>query len=204
MKKKFLVSVLLSLGIIVAGVGVAYAAYSLRANQEGYRQSGETQSSRLTMRVEAAMADPNGDFVPDDPNNAANAVGGDLNFTVKNTSNLPIRVTNIYQSSNGCASTSCTGVTSNKNTDGTFATYGSQGSCYPYLTFNGPTSYDNWPTIAPHGTLQVNGTDASRLGAGLVHLASNTPQGCQGANFSMQLAVYASEMTYAPSVLVHP
>jgi hypothetical protein len=201
MKKKFLVSVLLSVGILIVGVGAVYAAFTFKANQEGYRQSGETQSTRLTMRVEAAMADPNGDFVPDDN---VNSPGGDLNFTIKNTSNLPIRVTSLSQSNNGCASISCTGVTSNKNTDGTFAFVGAQGSCYSYLSFFSPSNFDNWPTIAPHGTLEVNGTDGNRLGAGMVHLSNNTPQGCQGANFSMQLAVVAYEATRASNVLVNP
>jgi hypothetical protein len=202
MKKKLLVSVLLSIGILVVGVGAVYAAFTFKANQEGYRQSGETQSARLTMRVEAAMADPNGDFVPDDA--SVGGPGGDLNFTVRNTSNLPIRVTSIERSTNGCVVTSCTGVTSNKNIDGGFVTVSGQGTCYSYLTFNGPSNYDNWPTIAPHSSLEVNGTDTSRLGAGLVHLSNGTPQGCQGASFSVQLVVTAYEVSHPASPLVNP
>src|SRR5256885_12795161 len=97
----------------------------------------------------------------------------------------------------GCASTSCTGVTSNKDATGGFAAAGNQGSCYQFLFLAAPVNYDNWPVIPPHGTLQVNGSDNSRLGAGLVHLSSTTPDGCQGASFAMQLKVTASEYVQA-------
>src|SRR5438309_1204542 len=156
MKKKFLVSVLLSIGLLVVAVGAVYAAFSFKANQEGYRQAGETQATRITMKVEAGIADPNGDFVPDDPNTGSR--GGDLTFSIRNTNNVPLRVTKVEVSTAGCT-LSCTGVTSNKNIDGTFAPIGSQGSCYQFLTFTAPSNYDNWPVIPPHGTLQVNGTD---------------------------------------------
>jgi hypothetical protein len=204
MTKKVLASLVISVGILVAGVGVAYAFGTFKANQEGYRQAGSSQASRLTIRVEAGMADPTGDFVPDDPNGGFNSRGGDLNFSIKNTNNVPMRVTSIAQSTNGCATTGCTGVVSNKNNDGTFVSYGTGGSCYQWVLFNAPTNFDNWPTIAPHGTLQVNGSDTNRLGAGMIHLVPTTPQGCQGATFSMQLNVSAVEATYPSSVIVQP
>jgi hypothetical protein len=194
MKKKFLVSVLLSIGILVVGVGAVYAAFAFKANQEGYRQAGETQATRLTMRVEAGVADPNGDFVPDDPSTGNR--GGDLTFSIKNTNNVPLRVTKIEIPTSGCALQSSTCITSNKNKNGSFALVGGWGDCNQYLTFAAPFDYGNWPVIPPHGTLQVNGTDNSRLGAGLVHLLSTTPDGCQGASFAMQLKVTAVEYTY--------
>src|ERR1700716_1414541 len=66
MKKKFLVSGLLSIGILVGGFGAAYALSTFKASQEGFRQAGAGQATRLTMRVEAGMADANSDLVPDD------------------------------------------------------------------------------------------------------------------------------------------
>src|SRR5437879_6333486 len=134
MKKKFLVSVLLSIGLLVVAVGAVYAAFTFKANQEGYRQAGETQATRITMKVEAGIADPNGDFIPDDPN-AGSSRGGDLTFSINNTNNLPLRVTKIEKSTAGCTFTSCNGVTSNKNGDGTFSSLVSAGNCYQYLTF---------------------------------------------------------------------
>src|SRR5207247_9710594 len=41
MKKKLLLSVLTSLGILVVGVGAAYAINTFKANQDGFRPAGE-------------------------------------------------------------------------------------------------------------------------------------------------------------------
>src|SRR5437667_80040 len=162
MKKKLLISVLSSLAIIVAAVSVAYAFGTFKASQDGFRQAGESQAGHLTIRVEAGMADANGDFIPDDLN--AGGGGGALSFSITNTSAVPVRVTKIELSTAGCASLSCTGITSNKNTDGTFSTILGGGTCYLYATFSTPTSFDSWPTIAPHGTLQVNASLALAAG----------------------------------------
>ncbi len=199
MKKKLLISVLSSLAIIVAAVSVAYAFGTFKASQDGFRQAGESQAGHLTIRVEAGMADANGDFIPDDQN--AGGGGGALSFSITNTSAVPVRVTKIELSTAGCVTTACLGITSNKNTDGTFSTILGGGTCYLYATFSTPTSFDSWPTIAPHGTLQVNGTDNNHLGAGMLHLVYNTPQGCQGATFAAQLNVTAAEAVFPGSVV---
>ena len=200
MKKKLLISVLGSLAIVVAAVSVAYAVGTFKANQEGFRPAGEGQAARLTMRVEAGMADANSDLVPDDSNASVfnPSPGGALSFSIKNTNEIPLRVTKVEQAFSFCYvnanPSSCPIVTSNKNTSGSYDSSGA-GDCKQYVTFVAPGSYDNWPTIAPHSTLQVNGTDNNRLGAGMIHLTNATAQGCQGAVFALTLNVTAVEWT---------
>jgi hypothetical protein len=195
MKKKFLVSGLLSIGILVGGFGAAYALSTFKASQEGFRQAGAGQATRLTMRVEAGMADANSDLVPDDYYATATnpGPGGALSFSIKNTSNLPIRVTDIKLTTYACGTATCNNIASNKNSDGTFAPVGSGGNCKQWVAFRAPASFDNWPTIAPRSTLEVNGTDNNRLGAGMLHLSSVTEQGCQGATFVVPLTITAYE-----------
>lgn len=193
MKRKLLLSVLGSLAILVAGFGVAYAFGTFKANQEGFRPAGEGQAARLTIRVEAGMADANSDFVPDDFYLGSTSPGGALTFSITNTSDLPMQVSKIEQARVTCGPSTCPVVSSNKNGDGTYNPGG--GDCKIYVSFSSPANFDNWPTIAPHSTLNVNGTDNNRLGAGMIHLATNTPQGCQGALFALTLNVTASEAT---------
>jgi hypothetical protein len=200
MKRKLLISVLSSIAILVGAVSVAYAMGTFKANQEGFRQAGEGQATRLTMRVEAGMADPNGDFLPDDGSSGAR--GGDLSFSIKNTSDVPLRVTKIEALPVPCAQQFCPNATSNKNGIGTYAPGG--GDCGGYVNLIFPTNFDSWPTIAPHATLQVNGTDNNRLGAGMIHLSSTTPQGCQGATFAVTLAITASESVQPPNFWALP
>ena len=95
MKKKFLVSLVISVGIVIAGIGVAYATYTFKANQEGSRQGGAGQAARITMRVEAGMADANSDFVPDDYYYASASPGGALSFSIQDTSQVPLRVSKV-------------------------------------------------------------------------------------------------------------
>jgi type II secretory pathway pseudopilin PulG len=206
MKKKLLVSLLSSLGILIVGIGAAYAAYTFKANQEGSRQGGEAQASRLTMRVEAGVADGSA-FIPDDPAISTSLnPGGALNFAIKNTSDLPLRVTNISLATQACGTKTCYGITSNKNGDGTYVSgsFLGTGDCGQYVTFAPPSNFDNWPIIGAHSTLQVNGTDNSRLGAGMIHLTYSTAQGCQGANFALTLNVTAQEATQAPGTFILP
>src|SRR5256885_8311588 len=101
MKKKLLISVLGSLAIIVAAVSVAYAFGTFKASQDGFRQAGESQAGHLTIRVEAGMADANGDFIPDDQN--AGGRGGAPRFSISNTSALAVRGTEIGLSTAGCS-----------------------------------------------------------------------------------------------------
>src|SRR3979411_2793985 len=105
MKRKLLISVLSSIAILVGAVSVAYAIGTFKANQEGFRQAGEGQATRLTMRVEAGMADPNSDFLPDD--GFSGARGGDLSFSIKNTSDVPLRVSKIEVLPLPCATQVC-------------------------------------------------------------------------------------------------
>ena len=208
MKKKFVVSVLLSIGIIVVGIGAAYAAFTFKANQEGFRQGGAAEATRVTMRVEAGMADANSDFVPDDAlaSSTNPSPGGDLTFAIENTSDVPLAVTQIdlaTYTSTACGSTQCPFISSNKNGTGAFVTQGA-GDCKQFVTITTPTNFANWPTIAPHSTLQVNGRDNNRLGAGMIHLAYTTAQGCQGATFTVNLNVTAYELTRPAGFPVEP
>jgi hypothetical protein len=194
MSKKLLLSVLMSIGIVVGGFGLAYAFGTFNAIQHGFRQGGEGQAARLTMQVEAGTADGNSQFLPDSP--VGSSPGGALQFDITNTSDFPIRVTTMAQATVACGGTAqCPQQTSNKNTDGTYPPPPTSGTCVNYLFFSGPTSLANWPTIGPHSTLHVNGTDNNQLGAGMIHMASNTPDGCQGALFAVGLKVTATETT---------
>src|SRR5256885_10091354 len=120
MKKKLLISVLGSLAIVVAAVSVAYAFGTFKASQEGFRQAGESQAGHLTIRVEAGMADANGDFIPDDQN--AGGRGGAPSFSITNTSAVPVRVTKIEVSTAGCSNTACKGYTLHKKKERTLFT----------------------------------------------------------------------------------
>jgi hypothetical protein len=193
MSKKLVLSVLMSLGIVVGGFGLAYAFGTFNAIQQGFRQGGEGQAARLTMQVEAGTADGNSQFLPDSSLPGASNPGGALQFAITNTSDFPIRVTGIAQSTAPCGTSQCNVQSSNKNTDGTYATPPVSGTCANDLYFSPPASFANWPTIGPHSTLHVNGTDNNQLGAGMIHMFSITPDGCQGALFTVGLKVTATE-----------
>lgn len=195
MKKRVFLSIIASIGVLVGGFGIAYAAGTFNAIQQGFRQGGEGQAAHLTMQVEAGTADANSDFVPDDLSCGTNCPGGALNFAITNTSDLPIRVTGIALTNTcgGFGTGPCVG--SNKNGDGSYppASASPNGDCGFHLTFSPPANFNNWPVIGPNSTLQVNGTDNNGLGAGMVHLNNATPQGCQGALFSVGLTITATE-----------
>lgn len=195
MSKKLLVSVLMSVGIVVGSFGLAYAVGTFSAIQQGFRQAGEGQAARVTMQVEAGTADGNSDFLPDSAFPFSPGPGGALDFAITNTSDFPIRVTQIAQTTVQCAATLCPQATSNKNTDGTYAIPPLSGTCVIYVNVTPPTQFANWPTIGPHSTLHVNGTDNNQLGAGMIHLGHDTPNGCQGALFAVGLNVTATEVT---------
>lgn len=193
MSKKLLLSVLTSVGIVVGGFGLAYAFGTFNAIEQGFRQGGEGQAARITMQVEAGTADGNSQFLPDSA--VGTSPGGALQFAITNTSDFPIRVTGIAQSTVMCGAALCPVQASNKNADGTFPTPPASGNCVLDLFFTAPAGFANWPTIGPHSTLQVNGTDNNQLGAGMIHMISNTPDGCQGALFTVGLKVTATEVT---------
>ena len=205
MKRKLLISLLSSVAIVVAAVSVAYAVGTFKANQEGFRQAGEGQAAHLTMRVEAAIADPNSDLLPDSNSCGTGCAGGALSFSITNSSDVPLRVTAIALATYACGTGGiCNQVTSNKFQNGSFVALDangapvSSGDCSLYVSFVAPANFYNWPAIGPHTTLQVNGTDNNQLGAGMIHLAPNTPQGCQGATFALGLNVTATEFTGVP------
>jgi len=206
MKRKLLISLLSSLAIVVAAVSVAYAVGTFKASQEGFRQAGEGQAAHLTMRVEAAIADPNSDLLPDSSSCASGCAGGALSFSITNSSDVPLRVTAISLATYSCGlGGTCNQISSNKFHDGSFVALDASGApasgtgdCSTYAAFVAPANFYNWPAIGAHTTLQVNGTDNNQLGAGMIHLAPNTPGGCQGATFALGLNVTASEVTAIP------
>lgn len=195
MAKKVVLSVLMSVGIVIGAVGVAYAFFTFNATQQGFRQDGEGQAGRVTMTVEAGTVDGNSELLPDNSSCSTNPCpGGALVFAITNTSAFPIRVTAIAQATIPCGAALCPINSSNKNTDGSFS--GSNaGTCVNDIAFVPPASFDAWPTIGAHSTLQVNGTDNNHLGAGMLHLIPFTPDGCQGALFVVGLKVTAAEVT---------
>ncbi len=205
MTKKLLISLIGSLAIVVGAVSLAYALGTFKANQEGFRSAGEGQAARLTIQVEAGMADASSDLLPDSTFCSFACGGGALSFSITNSSDVPVRVTQIALATFSCGfGGSCNQITSNKNGDGTFVSLDSNGfpsgngNCANVVAFAAPANFNNWPTIGPHTTLQVNGTDNNRLGAGMIHLANNTPQGCQGATFAIGLNVTATEVAGVP------
>jgi hypothetical protein len=205
MKKKVLIAVLASLAVLVGGFGLAYAMGTFQALEQGVRQAGTGQAAKLTMQVEAGLADPNSTLLPDPIScNFTPCPGGALSFSITNNNDVPIRVLKIGGAMVPCGGFTCLAVNSNKNTDGTYVQHGpdggqlSTGTCSTYASYQAPANYDNWPTIAPHSTLQVNGTDNNALGTGMIHLQNNTPNNCQGALFTIGLVVQATEATAPP------
>lgn len=192
--KKVLLSVFMSVGIVVGAFGVAYALGTFNAIQQGFRQGGDAQAAHITMTVEAGVADPNSDFLPDDNFCSPNCPGGALSFAITNNSDFPIRVTQIQQArvNSGLGGT-VPAQSSNKNEDGTYPAPPASGTCAADIYLVLPTSFVKWPAIAPHSTLQVNGTDGNGLGAGMIHMGNLTPPGCQGALFSVGLNITAVE-----------
>lgn len=213
-KRWLLVPALIGVGLIsAAGSALAYSVFS--AVQTGSHPWGASESSRLTIRVEAGM-DADQVFVPDSPS-CGNPVagvaaspgcqGGSLVFSIENQSEVPLRVAAVSQGTISDGVTSNCRVLSDKYEDGSFATgltctrlSVSIASCAADVAFAAPNLNVNggarpWPIIPPHGTLQVNGTDNNQLGLGMIHLNSVTPPGCEGANFYIPLLVSALDAT---------
>lgn len=205
--KKVVIALLTSVGVVVGGFGLAYAFGTFSPTQQGERQAGAGQAAKLTMQVEAGLADPNSDLLPDSFCSPFNPCpGGALNFSITNNSAFPIRVMGISSGVVTCGdgTSGCATANSNKDINGTFVQHDANGlpvgngSCAGYVKFVAPFNFDNWPTIPAHSTLQVNGTDNNALGAGMIHLLFDTPNGCQGALFTVALTVQALETTTAP------
>jgi hypothetical protein len=190
MGRKLFVSLLVAAAASLVVIGSVFAASLWTAGQKGFHQDGTGQAAKLSIRVEAGIADPTGTLVPEDAATSCFTTvcgpGGALAFTIENTGNMPLRVTGVAQT----CGTGC--ILSNKNADGTFVSNGT-GSCGSSGFFEAPSNFNNWPIIPAHATLQVNGTDNNQLGAGMLHLLFNTPQGCQGATYQVLLTVTAQD-----------
>lgn len=161
-------------GAVALGAAApAFAQSVFQAAQSGYHQAGTAQATKLTIRVEAALPDSHVLLLPDTAACAKACPGGALAFTVTNTGDVPLRVV---------------GVTV---TDGAKIT-SDHGTCGASASFAPPDLGGRpWPVIPPHATLQVNGSDSNQLGLGLIHLAVDTPNECQGATFTVPLSVAA-------------
>lgn len=195
MRKRLLLSVLMSIGIVVGGFGLAYAFGTFNASQQGFRQFGEGESARITMQVEAGTPDGDSALVPDGSSCVPASVcpGGALDFTITNTSDFPIAVTGISGVTSGFPAV--LQAWSNKNEDGSLGYNPGSPNCGTHVTLRTPADFRTWPTIAAHATLHVNGTDTNQLGAGMLHLNNSTPDGCQGALYAVRLNVTATEAT---------
>ena len=133
MGRKLLVSLLVATTASLVVIGTVFAASLWTAGQKGFHQEGSGQGGKLSIRVEAGLADPNGTLLPDpDCGTPICGPGGALAFTIENTGNVPLRVTFIF---------GCLGVcfSSNKNTDGTFVIDGT-GNCGVYGHFQAPAN----------------------------------------------------------------
>jgi len=220
------------LAVFGAAIG-ALAASVWSAKQTGYRQRGGGQGATLTIRVEGALADPASDLLPDPsgctksslgspPSSSGTTIstpacpGGAMNFTIQNTSNVPLRVVSIDAV---IPPSPATMFNSDKDSTGTFVDDQVGGSCAFSAHYQAPDiiaadhSHSNvsnlgpgnqinsrpWPIIPPHGTLAVNGTDANQLGLGMIHLDGFNTNGCQGATFSTSLIVTAQDATGTPA-----
>jgi len=192
----------LAAGLATATIG-ALADSQFAAQVTGSRPWGEAQATRITIRVEAGL-DANQVFVPDGFGCSLTSTnpacqGGALVFSIENQSSVPLRVTGIGQGTIG----SCTTI-SDKHEDGTFTLPNCSGSsgtpsspnCSGDTYFLAPNLATRpWPVISPHGTLEVNGTDNSALGRGMIHMFNATPTGCEGATFYMPLNITAVDAT---------
>ena len=197
MKKKLVFSVLMSVGIVVGAAGLAYAIFTFNASQQGFRQAGEGQSARLTIQLEAGTPDGESGVLPDGPScTQTPCPGGALSFTITNTSDFPIVVESVTQRCLSGSGLTCVAATSNKNDDGSYGYNPGSPNCGTHVTIKTPNLLA-WPTIASRSTLHVNGSDGNQLGAGMLHLNNNTPDGCQGALFFVGLTVTATEGTNA-------
>jgi hypothetical protein len=214
-------------GIVTMGVGgFVLATVIYKANEKGSNQGAGGQATTLTIRVEAGLADPSAILIPDFSTGGCPVVpstfvphpapastvcpGGAIGFSVENTSDIPLRVTDVEQ--RACVnnavypptSSPCP-FTSDKNTDGSWAYLPiATGSCAQFASFNAPVLNPAdygvghpWPVIPAHSTLQVNGSDGNALGAGLLHLSPDTPSACQGATYQVPLDVTAQDVRAA-------
>ncbi len=166
--QRTLLAGLVAFGAVALGAAApALAQSAFQAVQGGYHQEGNAQASRLTIRVEAGVADQSVPLLPDP------GPGGALSFSITNTSQVALKVTAVAVPEGGKISSD--------NAD-----------CAGFAHFSAPDlAARPWPAIPPHETLKVNGGDTNQLGLGLIHLAQDTPSTCQGAHFQVPLAVTA-------------
>src|SRR4051794_41001662 len=145
-----------TLVVFSAAVG-ALASGGFNAQQSGVHQNGGGQAGRLTIRVEQALADPANDLLPDPavcPTTGTPAVTisstgcprGALDFTIENTSNVPLRVTGVAPlctTAPGQQTCTAAGFNSDKNAnDGSFAADELSGTCAGSASFTAPNIID--------------------------------------------------------------
>lgn len=168
--------ILAPLAMGAAAIGAAAPAFAqslFLATQGGYRQAGTAQASKLTIQVEAALPDGHVLLLPDATACGKTCPGGALAFSVTNTGEVPLKVVAVAQ------------------TDGAKIS-SDRPTCAASASFAPPDlAARPWPLIPPHATLQVTGSDSYQLGLGLIHLAPNTPNDCQGATFTVPISVSA-------------
>src|SRR5690349_14774590 len=101
MGRKLLVSLLVAAAASLVVIGTVFAASLWTAGQKGFHQQGGGQAAKLSIRVEAGLADPTSTLVPEDAFTSCFATpcgpGGALAFTIENTGNIPLRVTGVSQ-----------------------------------------------------------------------------------------------------------
>ena len=192
----------LMVGVALAGAAApALADSAWKAVQSGERQMGSGQASHIEIRVEAGL-DSSGMLLPDNYycGQYIPCVGGALNFSIENKSDVVLKVTKVSltttQCYNGATPPCYLPILTDKNKDGTWNPSWSYGSttCADFVTLTEPDfTTRTWPFIPPHGTLQVNGHDNRQLGANLIHLKSTTPTECQGASFYIPITVSAQD-----------
>ena len=161
-------------GAVALGAAApAFAQSMFQASQSGVHQAATAQAGKLTIRVEAALPDERVLLLPDLAACSTTCPGGALAFTISNTSEVPLRVA-------GVAQTEGAAITSDRS------------GCAASARFAAPNlTARPWPVIPPNATLRVGGSDGAQLGLGLIHLAVDTPDTCQGATFTVPLSVSA-------------
>jgi hypothetical protein len=181
----------------LGATGMAFGQSSWTAKQEGFRQWGTALGSTLKIKVEAGLPGAGDLLLPDNGvcPGAGNCAGGALSFSITNPTDVPLSVTDV------AVQTRCFGYPCVPAPVLGSSVY----ECMSHMQFvaprpagqtplpSEPLSLSSWPILAPHSTLQVNGSDYGGLGNHMLHLDYTTPDSCQGASFVVGLVVTAKD-----------
>ena len=166
------VAVVGGVAVAVAGVGIAYAAWSQSANGSGAAKSGTVAFTVETTSTTSGTAITNL-LRPGSVAGTASGdtVGGDLKITLKNTSGFPVHVTQV--AANGAITSDKAGCTS--------ATSG--------VTVGAAGTY-----VVPVSTLTVAGDSANHdiIVPNALAMAASSDTTCQGATFTIPVTVTVS------------